>query len=225
MGLGASATASPSLQPRGTAPKRRVTANAAPLQSRELVALGLHDVRGRLGDEPLVGELALGAGDLALEPARRSRPARRLGLGVDRVGGQHGDAAARHADAWRPARRRRASTRRVRAARRARPSPRSPRPPAARARPRRAPRRRGRASRAAPARPRSRAPAAPRRPRRRSAGVAPRASGARHQQPSAPGTCDQISSVTNGITGCASASVSPSTCSAQLARAASLSSA
>ena len=57
-----------------------------------------------------------------------------------------------------------------------------------------------RASRAAPARPRSRARPAPRRPRRRQAGSRPTASRPA-SSPSAPGRSDQISSVTNGISG------------------------
>ena len=48
-------------------------------QPRQLVALGLDDVRRRLGDEALVGELALGALDLGLElgAARGAAGARR----------------------------------------------------------------------------------------------------------------------------------------------------
>ena len=90
------------------------------------------------------------------------------------------------------------------------------RPRAAPGRARRAPRRRGRASRAAPARPRSRG-ATSRLGRRVAQRVGrARASGAPSAGPRRRARSDQISSVTNGITGCASASVSASTCSANV---------
>ena len=186
------------------------------LSSLELLALLLDHRGGRLGHEALVGELALGAGDLLLErrALRLGAPAR--GLEVDGLGGEHERRCRRGRRRWPPARRRRPTTRRARAARRARPCARSRRPPAARGRPCRPRRRRGRASRAAPAWPRSRAGRRPRRPRRaarrRARGSDGPSAGRRRR-----GCSDQISSVTNGITGCASASVSPSTCSASSA--------
>ena len=67
--------------------------------------------------------------------------------------------------------------------------------------------RRGRASRAAPARRRSPGRRAPRRPRRATRGSKPTASWPA-SRPSASGRNDQISSVTNGISGCATWSVS-----------------
>src|SRR4051812_23826087 len=69
------------------------------LEPGELLALGLDHLRGRLGDEALVGELALGPGDLALEPLALRGGAPRLGLGVDGVGGEDRDRAARDRDA------------------------------------------------------------------------------------------------------------------------------
>ena len=102
-----------------------------------------------------------------------------------------------------------ATTRRARAARRARPCARSPRPraaPGARA-PGAAPTRSRQPRSSCTARDRARRPR-PRRPRRRSAssgaGPAVRPSAGRRRR----ARSDQISSVTNGITGCASASVS-----------------
>ena len=53
---------------------------------------------GAFVDEALVGELALGALDLTLEPRALGRGALRLGLGVDRVGGEHRHVAARDGD-------------------------------------------------------------------------------------------------------------------------------
>ena len=130
------------------------------------VALGLDHRGRRLGDEAVVGQLLLRARDLRLQPAAPLVDPARGRTEVDGVGRQHRDRAAGHGDrgggvaaVGRP-------VAAGRAARRARPCARSPRPPAARAAPRRAPRRSGRASRAAPARRRSRAPAPPRRPRR-----------------------------------------------------------
>src|SRR4029079_12603019 len=63
-------------------------------QARELLALGLDDLRARLVDEAAVAELALGAGDVAFESFARLRGALRLGRGVDGVLGQDRDAPA-----------------------------------------------------------------------------------------------------------------------------------
>ena len=136
-------------------------------------------------------------------PRPRGRPPRRRARGRCRRGRRR----------WRPARRRRPTTRRARAGRCARPCGRSPRPRAGRGRPCRPRRRRGRASRAAPAWRRSRAGRRPRRPRRaarrRARGSGGPAAGRRRRA-----RCAHSSSVTNGMIGCASASVSPSTNSA-----------
>src|SRR5829696_3209283 len=72
------------------------------LQALELVALGLYHRRRRLGDEALVGELALGARDLPLEPLALARRSLRLRLGVDGVRGEHGDVAAGDRDGGDP---------------------------------------------------------------------------------------------------------------------------
>ena len=132
--------------------------------------------------------------------ARCARGAARRRLDVDRLGLEHRDVAAGDAD------------RRDRLAAVGRPlDAREPRDvlggavvagrlEAGAARPCRRPRRRGRASRAAPASPRSRA-----RPRSSAASSRsarrPRGSGGPCSRPSAPGMCDQISSVTNGMIG------------------------
>ena len=169
---------------------------------------------GRLGDEALVGQLLLRARDLGLQPAAPLVDPARGRAEVDGVGREHRDRAAGHRDGGRRVAAVRRPRRSAPAARRARPCARSRRPPAARAARPRAPRRCGRASRAAPARRRSRARPPPRPP----ASISDSSAAGQRcaiSRPSAPGTCDQISSVTNGITGWAIASVSASTPSAK----------
>src|SRR4051794_9777416 len=69
------------------------------LEPRELRALAVDDVGGRLRDEALVAELALGAADLGLEPLALRRDPARLGLRVDGVGGEDRHRAAGDGDA------------------------------------------------------------------------------------------------------------------------------
>ena len=71
-------TASRTARARAGAPRRPRDANRSkllqlPLEPVELLALGVHDGGRRLGDEALVGELALGARDLLLERRRGAR--------------------------------------------------------------------------------------------------------------------------------------------------------
>src|SRR3954470_25085822 len=67
-------------------------------QAVELGALGLDEVRGRLRDEALVGELRLGAGDLAAQPLALGLGLARLRLAVDELARANLDAAAGDAD-------------------------------------------------------------------------------------------------------------------------------
>ena len=184
----------------------------------ELVALGLDDGLGRLGDEALVGELALGALDLLAQRARRAR--RRARCSASRSTASDGSTstdAAGHADG----RDRLVAVGGELEAR-------EPRDVlghalvAGRVQPRRHARARRRAARRR-ATSRSACVASIARATSASASRSRSAASASGQRwpisrslRSRAGS-DQISSVTNGITGCASASVSASTCSANSA--------
>ena len=187
-----------------------VTARRAPrAAARACRARPRRPPSGALATKPSLASLLLRARDLGVEPAAalaRSGARRRRGRRASDA--QHRDRAAGHRDASRPARRRPATTRSAPAARRAS---------------RRAlvalglqPRRQHARPGAAPIRsrqPRSACTAAiARADLRLGVRVDQRLVGGRPaapiSRPSAPGTCDQISSVTNGITGCAIASVS-----------------
>ena len=168
---------------------------------------------GALADEALVGELALGAGDLGLQLA-----AARLRRGAPRPRGRRRrrrtPPPCRRGSRSRPrARRRSRSTPAARAAPRARRSPRSRARPGARARPCRPPRRPGRASRAAPAPPRSRARAAPR-PPDRSASRRARGSGGPSTGRRRPGRGPRSPRSRTGSAGARAPASRPSTCSA-----------
>src|SRR3954471_14962250 len=77
------------------APLQRVEPAA---QALELVALGVHQMRRRLGDEALVAELGLRARDLRLQALPLGGRLARLGLAVDEVARADLDAAAGHRD-------------------------------------------------------------------------------------------------------------------------------
>src|SRR3954470_6661257 len=65
-------------------------------QALQLLALGLHEMWRRLGNEALVGELGLRAADLLLDALALGRGLARLGLAVDEVARTDLDAPARH---------------------------------------------------------------------------------------------------------------------------------
>ena len=101
-------SASRTARARGGGPRRRSRRHGAVTQSSSSSCLQPLELRrarprrrprGRLGDEALVRELALGARDLLLAAVARSARARAgRGLEVDRLGREHRDAAAGDAD-------------------------------------------------------------------------------------------------------------------------------